>query len=317
MGGSQSSQPANYQGPRLQDERVWFDSTKTVVKGSPDPNCLPNDDPHTMWGWGQKLVSAGPESARSAIEVYKRNTYVPTVLWFSILFGMVLLLATGIVAFVFAGNARPDFAIVGQVFPNYTFTIQYVFAALTLLAAVWLAVPLIRGTDFIAQVMIAHTGVWMIYLPSAALVLAESLLVNLLVGVRLSFILWVISIAFVIVVTLYFVMGEQIAEQQTWKFQTFGLWLVVTLHNLALWFYIGGLLHNDFASFKLWEQVIVSLFIIFGFGRWLNVTLYVFGRSLGISGYPDAFYKYAASSYAIYMSEFLIIAWIYIGCELL
>ncbi|MBB18725.1 MAG: hypothetical protein CMP20_04555 [Rickettsiales bacterium] len=316
MGGSQSTQPGNYQGPRLNDERTWFDSTQVIVKGSPDPNCLPNDDPHKMWGWGQKLVSAGPASMRSAVEVYKRNSYAASGLWWGFLAGALILLGTGIVTFVFAGNARPDFPVEGEVFANYTFSIQYIFAALPILAAIWLSIPVFRGTDFIAQVMIVHTGGWMIYAPSATLVLAEALLTNLLVGIRTSFVLWALSIAFVLVVILYFIKNEQIAEQQTWKPQTLGLWVIATVTNLALWFYIGGLLNANFSSFKMWEQVIVSLFIIFGAGRWLNLSLYVFGRSLPVPNYPDAFYVYTSVSYAIYMVEFLVIAWIYIACEL-
>jgi len=315
MNGNRSSRPGNYQGPRLNDERVWYDSTEIVVKGSPDPNCLPNDDPHKMWGWGQKLVSAGPASARSAIEVYNR-TGIPTGLWWGFLIGALILLATGATGYALGGNARPDFPVDSDLFSSYTFPIQYVFPAFAILAGIWLFVPVFSGTDFIAQVMIVHTGGWMIYLPSATLVLAEALLVNLLVGIRTTFILWALALVFVGVVVVYFVTGVQIAEQHTWKTQTAIIWALVTFANVALWFYLGGLLINNFDSLKGWEQTIVFLFIIFGLGRWLNVTLYIFGRTLNVPNYPDVFYVYTIASYVLYMVEFLLIAWIYIIFEL-
>jgi len=322
MGGNQSTDgydpvPGNYQGARLEDKRTWYDSTQLVHRGAADPkSCTPNDDPHQMWGWGQKVISSGVTSTLSGIDRYNR-TGIPRGLWWGALLSAILLLVTAGVAYGFSSNARPAFPVTSDAFPDYTFPIEYVFPAFAILAAAFLFVPVFRGNNFIAQMMIAHSAGWMIEGPHVALVFAESLLVCLLGFIRTTFPLFTVSFAFAAVGLAYLLMGDQVAKQHTWQPGTALTWGIITAVNVVLWFYQGAVMVDNFDAMAVWEYWSVIVFILFGLAKWLNVTLYIFGDSLRVPNYPNAFYVYTISWMVLYMVEFLIIAWMYIGLELL
>lgn len=329
MGSNQSIPDGDTSGiGRLDDTRTVFDSAPLAYKGSKDPNCIPNDDVTQMWGWGQKIVVAGSNSYNQGIDLMHQK--IPSILnglWWGYLLCSILLLVTAGVAWGFASNARPDLNILssevdgttGLAVPSTLFglPLSFVIPVGPLLAGIFLLIPVFRGTRYIAQTLIDHASGWSIFAPHIALTVFEVLLVCVLVFIRFAFPLFAISAVLGLVGILYLLTNEDIAKQHTWEFETVGKWIIATLLNLGVWIYIAVFEVNNRASITPWEHSVAAIFLLFQFGKWINVTLFMFGDSLNVPNYPNNYWVYVVSSMALYMTEALVVYWVYIAMELL